>query len=982
MKLFTSLYIKKSPIKKLHTKKSSIKMPDGKRSYSKVLFCFYKVITMLLLLSVTKAMAFSQSVDVSQLPSSTTQAWQVYLQPPKQALWQGQSSQWHLISLNPPNGTADINLPASNTFTFLAGNPIAVNSKGKVGWAYPIKITPKVSGNLTLPEISLSYSSATLVTTSQQVNVSSPQITSRMQLELSINSNDIYIGQSIRLTTSWTFDFPVNALKEVNLHIPSLFDKRFSVVQPWNKADENSKKSIGLPVNGQRQIARWENLGNNQVRIFFDTVIKPNRVGQYQIEPATLLTAVINDNSQSGNESNKQKNKSNKKRFKGTQYLAYYNNQFFEALNDQEQVHRVLSKSTALILNVKALPANAPSNFSGIIGRPIIEASAQPTQVKKGEAIQYSLTIVHPDIETITIPSLTQFPSVTQSFKVPVEPSTSITKQGSSVIKQSIFPRRVDIAAIPELTLNYFEPESGVYRDLTINNLPIKVEENESFNFSNVEGSKNIILKNPVKQDPEGIWALRWQKASASTKVTINNNNSVYSFLGNSVFSQPWLLIMLLLLPPIMVALLLVKPMKQRLYQQRLKQPVTQLKVALKQGEDPLLHLSKYCYLRFGLTPSKFNTSNLKLTLQDYLSNNDETSPENKIKNSQIATDISQWLEQYQARYAQKISAISADEEKQLLTIIDKLEQCLPRFKETNSGNTKPSAPAMIKTFSSLLSTFTYLVVLGLSSYSEVIYANESLSNTQAATITIESLHRAHQIALQLSIDSPHKGSIAHGKIAEQLASFIDDASLNQASLYYDIGTSWFQATRYGESILWLRRAQNISSDDDNIVNNLAQNLAHNLEHNLAQARAKRLDQLPDNFSPLWQNQLHQAISSSFWLVICWLGYCIFWLMVWRRVTDKDLTKRKLVLSLIFVGFASITQVTKYQFKPQLSEAVITSQEVISRKGPGLIFSPAFTTPLHEGAELDILRTDGQWSEVKLTNGDICWLPSRSVSTI
>lgn len=966
------------PIKALYIKMSPRVLLSA--LFQRLCFCkpstLYKLLTIVLFLFASKAMAYTQTVDVSQIPPSTTQEWNVYLQAPKQALWLGKTSQWYLISLNPPNGKANVNLPENDSFNFLVGNTIAINTNDTVGWAYPVQITPKKSGSLTLPELQLNHATQSLTSPAQRVLVKSAKHSPRMELALSINKNEIYLGQSIRLTTSWTFDFPVTALKDVSLYIPSLLGETFTIAKPWNKADENSKKSIGLPVNGQRQIAHWENLPNNQVRIFFDTVIKPNNIGQFTIKPASLLAAVL-----------EKKQQRNKKKFKGTQYLAYYNNQFFDAINDEEQVQRVISKSTSLTLNVKAIPTNAPEHFSGIIGRPILQASAHPAQVKKGEAIQYSLTLVHPDIETISIPTLTQNPSFTQSFTIPAQPSILTTDTGSKIINHSLFPRRADIAAIPEITVNYLDLESGLYRDLTISNLPIKVEDNDNFNFSDIEGSKNIVLKNSIERDPDGIWALRWQKQN-----TQSNGSNDFNKLISNFFNQSWLLVLLLLLPPLIVVFLLIPPMRKRIYQQRLKQPVTQLKIALEKGEDPLLHLSRYCQLRFGLAPSKFNANNLRLCLNNFLKSHivncsaksSKAQAQNKTQcndlNNQLITRFSQWLEEYQARYAQQVRAISAVEATQLLIIIDKLEQVLPRY-QGSQQRTQHS-----KSMLSVLCITAIIGLCGLSTYSTPLHANDYpdedintykedfVKDENNIKVAIEKLHHAHLQALQLSIDSPHKGSLAHAVIAEQLTGFIDEPTLNQTSLFYDIGTSWFQAGKYGKSILWLRRAQNISEDGDVITGNL--------KHNLAQARAKRLDQLPDNFSAQWINQLHQITSSPAWLIFCWLGYCIFWLMVWRRVSGKDINNKKLFYILIFVSFASITQIARIQFKPLLSEAVVTSQEVISRKGPGLIFSPAFTTPLHEGAELVILKTHGQWSEVKFTNGEICWLPSRAISII
>jgi hypothetical protein len=881
---------------------------------------------------------------------SAQKDWHVYLQAPKQTLWHGQASQWLIISLNPPRGKATFDLPKSESFSFLRGATIAVNEGEKTGWAYPVNVIPKKSGTLKLPAFTLSNHSKSLSTLRQQVLVNEPKVSDRMQLDISINQHEIYIGQSVRLTASWTVDYPISALKAVNLHLPALLNDTFTTVQPWNKVDENSQNSIGLPVNGTRQIAHWQNLPNNQLRIFFDMVIKPSAAGQYHFSPATLMASVEDKLATA-----------TKRKFKGTQYRAYYNNQFFESTNDDEPSHPVLTKSSGIELNVKPLPltasSKAPTNFSGIIGRPIIEASALPIQVQQGEPIQYTLNIVHPDIETLTLPTLSQNTSFTQSFDIPGEASISLTKSGSKIINQSLFPRRADIPAIPAMSINYFEPQSGLYRDLLIESLPIVVTENDDFNFSAIEGSKNIRLKNDLKRDNEGVWALRWQKVD---KINDKENEQLNRFTNNQ-----WLLLFLLLTPPLIVGALFIKPMHQRLHKRRAIKPIYQLKNDLNQGGDPLLPLSRYCYNRLGLAPSRFNADNIKQCLAPYVA----ACP----TSSSVASSLSHWVDQYQTRYAQQHSKLEKEDITQLLIIVDALEKCLPRYPHNDANSTNPLTKAnkkSVSTLYSLVSTAICVSALLFSMNSNPAKASELQSNKITTTITIDSLHIAHQQALQLSIDSPHKAHTAHAKIAQQLTNFVDDPTLNHASLLYDIGSSWFHAGRYGQSILWLLRAQAIAPNDAMI------------KHNLAQARSKRLDQLPDNFAPQWLNQLHIVVSHPLWLVFCWLSYAVFWLTIWRRFTYRDVTTKKIQFALIIVCLAGLSQLAHYQFSPVKSQAVVTSQDVVSRKGPGLIFSPAFTTPLHEGTELVVQRSDGQWSEVRLSNNTICWIPTRAFTSI
>lgn len=886
------------------------------------------------------ASAKTENTALAERSEINKDTWQIYLQAPKQVLWQGQSSQWLVFSLNPPSSKAIFDLPSSDDFSLLNSAPIVVNENGQTGWAYPVNVTPNKAGTLTIPAFTLTFPNQTLATKKQIVNVNAAKSTNRIELQISTNQDEIFVGQSIRLTTSLTLDYPVAALVAVNLHLPILLNEDITVVQPWNKADENNNKSIGLPVNGQRQIAHWQSLADNKVRIHFQSVLKSNVAGQYTLAPAALFASVID-----------KLLLKEKKKFKGTQYVAYYNNNFFDSVDDSQPSHRIVVKSSELTLNVKALPSNAPKHFSGIVGRPIIEVSAEPKSVKQGEPINYAINIIHPDIETLTLPLLSEMPSFTQSFNLPGDASILTTDTGSKTINQSLFPRRADIQAIPALSLNYFEPKTGMYRDLEINSVPIQVTENTSFNFSDIEANDNVSLKNSITIDQQGIWALRWQKAEADVKNSYSN--------AKTLLSQTWFILFLLALPPVVAAVMMLKTMQNRLHQRRATHPAYQLKLALSKGSDSLLHLSRYCYQRFALAPSQFDANNVKQCLALLFTNAKQYNDNSALLTEELTT----WIANYQLRYGENLAAHSQQENEQLVRIIDDLESILPRYQEENVGtNVDPKTPLAQR--SSAVNTILLVTVVSglfLSTYNNQAFAIER---------SIEDLHNDHQQALQLDIDSPHKGNLAHAKIAQQLISFIGDQSLDQSSLMYDIGTSWFQAGRYGESILWLRRAENLAPDDDIIL------------HNLSQARLKRLDQLPDNFAPPWLSQLHSMTSHPFWLIICWFTYCLVWLLVWRRYTQTSFNNKHLHFALIFLSIAIFSQIARYQLKPEQSAAVVTSQEVTSRKGPGLIFSPAFTTPLHAGAELVVLKTDGQWSKVKLTNGEHCWLPSRALSTI
>ncbi|WP_068545186.1 BatD family protein [Thalassotalea crassostreae] len=924
--------------------------------------CVYIVLFALMLCTIGNVIASPLAANTKVNAKESTGIdnetdWQLYLQAPKQKLWQGQSSQWLLISLNPPSSKPQLKLPQSSDFEMVQSSPIAINQDNQTGWAYPINITANKAETLTIPAITLSYPNQSLSTPIKKVNVNAAKLTNKIKLEVTSNKQDIYLGQSIRLTTSVTLDYPVAALVAVNLRLPALVDEDLVVTQPWDKADDKDNKSIGLPVNGQRQIAKWQSLEGNKVKIQFTTIIKPKVAGTYSLAPATLYANVIDHLLLKP-----------KKKFKGTQYVAYYNNNFFEEIDSNKNSHRVFTSSEPLSLNVKALPNNAPSNFSGIIGRPIIEASAAPTSVMQGEPLNYLLNIIHPDIETFDLPPLSKIPSFTQSFNLPGDASTLLTKTGTLTVNQSLFPRRPDIQVIPEFTLTYFEPKTGIFRDVVINNVPIQVTENSRFTFSDIETNDGVSLKNKIIVDEQGIWALRWQKSSENNGF----NNS------KPLLEQTWFILVLLLLPPVVALIMMLRPMRNRLNQRRALQPAYQLKKGLTQAKtikscDALLLLSRYCEQRFALPPSQFDANNVKRSITLCLDSGSRSANiQSNSESKSIIESLTAWIEDYQQRYGEVSTPATQQQNTQLLDIIELLEGILPPYIAQSVAPTAESQ--QIRKTPSISNSLIVLLVFSLTflGHDNQAIADDMGSADSVKKINIEELHQDHQRALQLDIDSPHKGNLAHAKIAQQLSTFIGDESLNQTSLMYDIGTSWFQASRYGQSILWLRRAENQALNDEII------------SHNLNQARLKRLDQLPNDFAPPWLSKLHSMTNHPLWLACCWFTYCFAWLLIWRRLSNENniVNAKHIQLAVLLLSIAILSQVARFNFKPEQSTAVVTSQEITSRKGPGLIFAPAFTTPLHAGTELRILKTDGLWSEVKLTNGAICWLPNRAYTKI
>ncbi len=896
------------------------------------------------------------------------------LQGPKKNIFQGQASQWLLITpLNSAeHSSAEIILPKSADWLFSLGTPTSIERNAQHHLAYPLQLTAVSSGTVNLPTIKLKLAEQNLMTEPLNISVKPVLRSENMSLEVSSSTSEIYLGQSVRIDVLWRFDYPIEAIRALDFDIAALRHQQIKVFPPWNKVDSAAKTSISVPVSGRRQIARWQHNDIDGIEVAFTAIIKPTEAGIYQFPAATIRASI--DQAITVTKNN---------RFKGTQYLAYFNNKFFDDDSEQKNTARVFSTSKPLTLKVKALPTPVPSNFSGIINRPMISASAAPLTVKQGEPIQYSLTIKHPDLEVINLPKLQQEPAFSRKFAIPAEASPALYKQnefkqGEKLIHQTLFPKQANIAAIPPLTVNYFDTTSGRYRDYQVPMLVIEVNENDQFNFSEAESSDQLVIENNIEKDPEGIWAHHWDDA-------LTNSSSVQQAkVISAKFGHNLLVILFFLVPSLVFALFLFKPMQLKWQKKRQQQPFYYFKDKLMATDaEPLQILGQYCFHRLALAPSLLSGKRVEAAIFKHL-----TVESKRAETVKLAKTLKHWIDEYQANYAQQGRKLTHHEKLHLLNLINALEQLLVKKTQLNFSSKHFTTSWLTLACTLLLSVAMFVSVLDLSPQRKQIiqplhsqniqHQQVPINNASMALfdtdVTITSLRQQHHQALQLSIDSPHKGHLAHGAIAQKFVSLFNDKNINTAALSYNIASSWFHAKNYGESIAWYRRAENMQPQDTLI------------QHNLSQARQQRIDNLPNYFAPNWLSHIYQY--ADHWLTLSFISitYALFWFMLWRAVISagpkRKAANKALVLSTLLLNFLFISQLYIRANPLTKSDGVITSHEVVSRKGPGLIFSPAFTTPLHQGTEFLLLAKENNWRKIQLSNGLIGWLPARAITMI
>jgi len=143
--------------------------------------------------------------------------------------------------------------------------------------------------------------------------------------------------------------------------------------------------------------------------------------------------------------------------------------QFFASGGAAAQNHEI--KTEALTVNVKPLPTEGrPASFKGAVGNFRVSAAADRTELKAGEAINFTVTIEGTgNLKTVTAPDMPDMPD----FRVyDTVASLNITKdkdlvQGHKKFITVLVPKNSGKFTIPAITFSFFDPATGKYKEVS-----------------------------------------------------------------------------------------------------------------------------------------------------------------------------------------------------------------------------------------------------------------------------------------------------------------------------------------------------------------------------------------------------------------------------------------------------------------------------------------------------------------------------------
>lgn len=138
-------------------------------------------------------------------------------------------------------------------------------------------------------------------------------------------------------------------------------------------------------------------------------------------------------------------------------------------------------------------------------------------------------------------------------------------------------------------------------------------------------------------------------------------------------------------------------------------------------------------------------------------------------------------------------------------------------------------------------------------------------------------------------------------------------------------------------------------------------------------------------FLTMWFHSVRDSLSSNAWAVVGIVSFlliivCLFLYFFTRIVVLK---KIGFFLGLILVLVTIIANNFAFSLKDKLTdreEAIIFAPTITVKSSPADSGTDLFI--LHEGTKVSVLSTVGEWSEIKLSDGNRGWMPTGKLRII
>lgn len=196
---------------------------------------------------------------------------------------------------------------------------------------------------------------------------------------------------------------------------------------------------------------------------------------------------------------------------------------------------------------------------------------------------------------------------------------------------------------------------------------------------------------------------------------------------------------------------------------------------------------------------------------------------------------------------------------------------------------------------------------------------------------------------------------------------------IRDATLYYNLGSAYYEARQLGQALLYFKRAQQLIPRDAQLAANIA--LVRNERVDFFANERNWIDQLTAVTSGI------MTLGELRWLTLFLWGWFFIIMTIWLLIARwRDLLLRPMIV----LGILTIVVVSLYLPRvysvTERPEAVVLSLSTQVMSGPGDDYLPIFQ--LFAGAELRILDVKGDWARFVLPDGRQGWVTIDQIEQI
>ena len=226
---------------------------------------------------------------------------------------------------------------------------------------------------------------------------------------------------------------------------------------------------------------------------------------------------------------------------------------------------------------------------------------------------------------------------------------------------------------------------------------------------------------------------------------------------------------------------------------------------------------------------------------------------------------------------------------------------------------------------------------------------------------------------LQDAADAYSKENYAlSAQIYESLADSVGVSS----ELYYNLGNSYYKLKNYPKAVLNYERALLLSPGDEDI------------KFNLEMARANivdKIDVVDRSFISIWLESMRNITSSNSWAVIAIVSFILFLIGIFVYIFGKQVMLKKIGFfgGAILLMLSIYANVASYKQKQKILEretAIIMAPSITIKSSPSESGTELFI--LHEGTKVKITEKVGEWSEIKIEDGNSGWIKTSEMEII